>query len=699
MAITHDGVCKLLDMTLTPTQQLRVLGKIWGQDRDGFVFLPHIPGTADTVEKRKRSWKENRAFAWPEEKAAILAHLEAHTDDDLYFTPNLFSSKKRLENYAEPERVLYADLDPVDPSGLEQRPTIAWETSPGRYQGIWMLDRPRVGASWAGKENHRLSMAIGADPSGWDTTQVLRVPGRENHKPSYRESAAGGAAQLLWDNGPRYQWDDFDDLPEITTAAGTAETESLDEAMLSGVDRHEVWARVRLKLSMTAREYMAARDTGGADRSDVMWGLERDLAKAGCNMAEIIALIRPTVWNKFAGRNNELQQLKQRAAQALAVAAESPIEQVDDIPKPDDVFWLHNVVAQGIPRPKWLVRDIWARGACGFISGTPKSYKSWMGMDMCVTIASGTSFLGHHDFTVPQGPQPVLMLQEEDDLRLVVDRLATIIEARDPGMFWQGKMTIDNGVVSWEPPAGTLPIAVHVATGFIASDEGWQAWLDDAINKHRFSFVLIDTLGTTAGSVDTDRSSDVMTKMLTPLKVLAKKHDCAIAIVHHNRKEQSATRAGQSMLGSVALHAWVESALYVRTKDGGSLVVERETKNAPDRTLNIDVPHMFASPSGDRVLWDPQVLAEEPDTRNASDDARTHTPPAQKPSQGRGRVAGSSIAWELANIGGKRRPMTAEEIANIRGKSLTYTTKSLDQAVANGLLTKSDAGYMVKEES
>ena len=39
-----------------------------------------------------------------------------------------------------------------------------------------------------------------------------------------------------------------------------------------------VWARVRLKVSKPVREFMAARTAEGADRSDVLWQIERDLA-------------------------------------------------------------------------------------------------------------------------------------------------------------------------------------------------------------------------------------------------------------------------------------------------------------------------------------------------------------------------------------------------------------------------------------
>lgn len=676
---------------MTPEEQLKVLSRIWGNDRDGFVFLPWIPGTCANKEERRKNWNEGKGFAWPREKAIILQHLIGHADDDLYFSPNLFAADRRVEQNAEPERSLWADLDPVNPRNLEQRPTIAWESSPGRYQGVWILDRPRVGASWPGKENHRLSVSIGADPSGWDTTQVLRVPGRRNHKPPHHLGSKQGPLQgkLLWDNGPRYTWDDFEDLPEVPTTA--ASNELLDEDILASVDRHKVWAKVRLKLPQKIREYMAQRQTGGLDRSETAWQIERELADAGCTLAEIVVLIRPTVWNKYKARNNELHMLKTEASKAIAAKEESPVETLEDEEKPG-IRWLNDVVKAGIPRPRWLVRDVWTRGSCGFISGFPKSYKSWFAMDLAVSVSTGSDFLGFDDFGVNGGPQPVLILQEEDDLRMVMSRLAQIVEAKVPDAYWEGQLVIDAaGNIDWVAPDRVIPLAVHVSTGFIASDEIWQAWLDNILAEGAFALVVIDTMSTTAGGIDTDKNAEVMSKMLTPLKVLAKKHDAAIAIVHHNKKGQANSRAGQDMLGSTAFHAWVESALYVRSKQGMEVIIERETKQAPDKTFKVTIPHMHTS-DDERVLWTPivdaEVLTEASEwsaaSNDSSDDAQTRT--GDRRASSNGGTAGRDMAWQLRQMGGTSRGCTAEHVASVRGMSLAQAKKQLDAAVKNGYL-------------
>lgn len=688
-----SGVTRLQNRPLEPEEQLKVLSRIWGNDRDGFVFLPWIDGTARDRSARRKNYHEGRAFRWPREKGAILDHLQQHAEDDLYFAPCLFNGKRRIEHHAEAERALWADLDPVNPRSLgDRRPTIAWESSPGRYQAVWLLSSMRQGASWAGHENHRLTVEIGADPSGWDTTQLLRVPGRLNWKPDYRQADEPVQGRLLWLDGPRYVWSDFDDLPPIGQTTGGDDPDLLDDDLLKQVDRHAVWARVRLKVSKPVREYMASKSAEGADRSDVLWQIERDLADAGCTLAEIVALVRPTVWNKYAGRNDELKRLKIEAAKALGEVASGENEVLEGVVehKPG-ITWLSEVVSKPIPRPKWLVRNIWAKGACGFISGAPKSYKSWMSLDLAVSIATGTPFLGDPQHTIAGGARPVLMLQEEDDLRLVMNRLAQVLEAKAPELYWHGQLSVDDdGEVHWVGPERDIPLALHVSTGFVASDEGWQAWLDEVMGEGKFEFVVIDTLGTTSGDLDTDRATEVMGKMLKPIKTLAQKHDCAVAIVHHNKKGENGNRAGQDMLGSVALHAWVENALYVRKKEIDqrgvtTAFVERESKQATDYPFRMRVPLMRTHTNDTRTLWAPELLAG---WGQAHDDAVT--PDAES-------TASQADSAPRTRTRGSKRPDWVWRMNQQSPKGVTRDQLKMDEVTTRQINAALKAGW-VREE-
>lgn len=683
---------------LSAEQQLALLTKIWGRSSSGYVFLPYIDGHSKTVEERRRNYHEGRAFAWPKERDAILSHLTAHTGDDLYFTPAVFNGKRRIEQYLAPEHALWADLDEADPRQGDMvdryKPTIAWESSPGRFQGVWLVDRPKMGASWGGKENHRLTMHLGADKSGWDSTQLLRVPGRRNHKPSHGDNGAPG--KLLWDNGPRYQWHQFDELPEVASADNL---ELFDEDLLNTIDRHEVWAKYKLKVSKHVREYMAMRTTEGHDRSAVAWQIARELADAGCSMAEVVAVIRPSLWNKYAGRSDELKRLKIEAAKAVDERAEV-LEEEDEVERPESPDWGSAWFRTPTPRPRWLVNNIWSEGSCGFISGAPKSYKSWTALDLALSVATGLPFLG--EFRV-KSPGPVLYLQEEDSVQLVKDRYRIILEGKDVQMHPQGYVTLaptqtptstlpasqkrlsGRPAVYFMPPVADVRIDMQVQSGFIASDPGWQSWLEERVAKYKFKLVVIDTLTTTAGEIDTDRAQDLMGKMLKPLKQIAQKHNTAICIVHHNRKGDGTQRAGQDMLGSVALHAWVDCALYARSKEGREILIDRESKQTTDLRFTMSVPHMEEKPwlpDAERQLWEP-IITEKGDDVGIPQETkkdRSHTPDGA-PRSG----AGKALAAKMKVFG--NRWITLDEFEVVFGSGMGG---QLSAAIANGFVEFDD---------
>jgi RepB DNA-primase N-terminal domain len=134
-----------------------------------------------------------------------LTDAEAYARDqrelcDVYFCPNGFAISRRRAQGVVRGVFLFADLDGADPREIEWEPTIAIESSPGRYVGLWRVDQPITDTL-----NKRMTYAVGADRGGWDCTQVLRYPGTYNWKYS-----TCPRVKLLWDDGPRYRVRDLE---------------------------------------------------------------------------------------------------------------------------------------------------------------------------------------------------------------------------------------------------------------------------------------------------------------------------------------------------------------------------------------------------------------------------------------------------------------------------------------------------------
>jgi RecA-family ATPase len=76
---------------------------------------------------------------------------------------------------------------------------------------------------------------------------------------------------------------------------------------------------------------------------------------------------------------------------------------------------------------RWLVEELWGTSSVGVIGGAPKCAKTWLGLDIALSVATGTACLVK--YAVPE-PGPVLMYLAEDALPAVRERVAGMARHR-----------------------------------------------------------------------------------------------------------------------------------------------------------------------------------------------------------------------------------------------------------------------------
>jgi hypothetical protein len=122
-------------------------------------------------------------LSWPEEAGAAVEYAvtESTKGREVYFCAHLLTEKRRIKENAAPVLALWADGDGAKVPPHLPHPTAVVESSPGRDHFYWRLTRP-ISPEEAELLNKRLAYAMGADKSGWDLGQLLRVPGTRNFK-------------------------------------------------------------------------------------------------------------------------------------------------------------------------------------------------------------------------------------------------------------------------------------------------------------------------------------------------------------------------------------------------------------------------------------------------------------------------------------------------------------------------------------
>lgn len=209
---------------------------------------------------------------------------------------------------------------------------------------------------------------------------------------------------------------------------------------------------------------------------------------------------------------------------------------------------------------RMLVEDLWTESAVGVIGGVPKQGKTWIALDMAVSVASGTPCLGR--FAVPR-PGPVLIYTAEDPEYAVRERLAGLCACR-------GIPLSDLAVHVIREPAIHLDRPVE------------RARLRQTVLEVRPRAVILDPLVRVYGNVDENSAAEV-SSFLAYLRALQREMDVAVVVVHHAKKAAAAHQAaGQSLRGSGDLYAWVDSLLYLR-KHKGQLEVVVEHRSAPSK--------------------------------------------------------------------------------------------------------------------
>lgn len=221
-----------------------------------------------------------------------------------------------------------------------------------------------------------------------------------------------------------------------------------------------------------------------------------------------------------------------------------PVVRVGEIPREDQ------------PR-RWLVEQLWGDSSVGLIGGAPKCSKTWLGLDLALSVATGTPCLGK--YAVPCSG-PVLIYLAEDALSVLRQRVAGM--ARHRGL-------------------DLADVEMHVITAptLRLDRDPHRGRLLETARRLRPRLVLLDPLVRLHG-IDENNAGEVA-GLLAYFRLLQRQLDLSVILVHHTRKNAAGgAAAGQGLRGSSDLHAFGDSNLYLR-RTSQHLLLSNEHRAAP----------------------------------------------------------------------------------------------------------------------
>ena len=164
----------------------------------------------------------------------------------------------------------------------------------------------------------------------------------------------------------------------------------------------------------------------------------------------------------------------------------------------------------------WLIAKLWSERAVGVLGGAPKSFKTWLAVDLALSVASGTKALGC--FPVRE-PGPVIFFGAEDAPALLRERFAALARHRS--------LTLES-----------LDVFLLDVPVLRLDREKDQLQLSETIRSAKPRLLVLDPL-VRMHSLDENSASEI-SGLLSFLRRLERESEVAILLVHHTRKHAGA---------------------------------------------------------------------------------------------------------------------------------------------------------------
>jgi len=203
------------------------------------------------------------------------------------------------------------------------------------------------------------------------------------------------------------------------------------------------------------------------------------------------------------------------------------------------------LLAKPEPKLEWLIQDLWVDKSRGFIAGHPGVGKTWIAMDMLLSVTTGGLCLAKY---VPLVTGATLLIEEEASLLNLARRVHAL--ARSRGLK-------DNDLINFH----------HITRQFLKIPKH-ERELVEFIKAKEIKFVVFDSLRRFHNAKE--NSSDEMQPILESFARINFETQASVLLIHHLAKSNdigSTKSIFERMRGSGDLWAWRDCILGVEGEE------------------------------------------------------------------------------------------------------------------------------------
>ncbi len=309
------------------------------------------------------------------------------------------------------------------------------------------------------------------------------------------------------------------------------------------------------------------------------------------------------------------------------------------------------VDAAPMPPPQ-IVEGVLHQGCKMILSGTSKSNKTWCLLNLAVSVASGTEWLGRRC-----AKMPVLYLNFELHDWAVAQRLGSICGVR--------------------PECKGIGDTLHLwnLRGHNADITLLRPRLEEHLDRYQFGLIILDPVYKVLGDRDENANGEIA-GLMNELERLAQRTKAAIVIAHHFAKGDSTVKNAIDRMSGAGAWARDPDSLVVMTphEEDGCFTVSMTLRNLPQVDEFV-------------VEWVYPLMRVAGDLN----------PDALRRPQGRSKVATDKEFMDaVMSEDGQTFTKIMNEAKSTLNMSTSTAKRALNRLISSGLVQQSGGLYWVK---